>query len=186
MDQSSGFGTNGVPYEYTVAEAKSKTLLFKKITLLFVYLSWVVGWLLIGLSFELIVPFLALIPITLWILVLATWHFTQVEYEYSFFTGILTVSRIRGNRWRKKLASVTIRELSAIYPCDDGHTAQIEAFGEQKTVFAASSTQAPDLYAALWTTEEGVKQALYFEPNEKALKILKYYNASALSRATNL
>ena len=178
MNLESGYGTNGVPYEYTVSEAKSKTLLFKRITLIALYCLWVVGWLLVGLWFQLIVPFLALIPITLWILVLATWHFTQVEYEYSFFAGALTVSRIRGNRWRKKLAEVTIRELSALYPCDDAHSAQIDAFHEDRTVFAASSTQAPDLYVAFWSDEEHGKTALYFEPNEKALKILRYYNFS--------
>ena len=186
MDHSTGFGTNGVPYEYTVAEAKSKTLLFKKITLFFIYILWAGGWFFFGLSFELIVPFLALIPLTLWILVFFTWRMVQVEYEYSFFAGNLTVCRILGSRSRKKLAEITIRDITAICPCDEEHAAGIDAFGENKTLFAASSTQAPTLYAALWTTEDGVKQALYFEPDEKALKIMKYYNSSAFSRAAKL
>ena len=104
-----------------------------------------------------------------------------VEYEYSYFTGVLTVTKILGSRSRKLLAKVTIREISAIYPCNEIYAARIDAFGEEKTVFAASSEQSPDLYAALWTDESGVKHALYFEPNEKALRILKYYNVTALS-----
>lgn len=183
MDHSSGYGTNGVPFEYTVAEAKSKTLLFKKLTLIFIYCLWVGGWLLVGLNFSLIVPFLALIPLSLWILVFFTWRMVQVEYEYSYFSGVLTVCKILGSRSRKKLAEITIRNISVICPCDEEHATRVDSFREDKTVFAASSTQSPDLYAALWTTEEGVKQALFFEPNEKALKILKYYNASAFSRA---
>ena len=186
MDHSSGFGTNGVPYEYTVSEAKSTTLLLKKISLFFLYFAWAGGWFFVGLSFELIVPFLALIPLTLWILVFFTWRLVQVEYEYSFFAGVLTVCRILGSRSRKKLAAITLRDISVLCPCDDEHAAQIDAFHEDKTVFAASSTQATDLYAALWTTEDGIKQVLYFEPNEKALKIVRYYNTSALSRGAKL
>ena len=183
MDQNSGFGTNGIPFEYTVAEQKSKILIFKKITLIVLYCLWAAGWLLVGFSTRLLVPFLALVPLSLWVLVFLTWRLTQVEYEYSYFAGVLTVCRIRGSRSRKKLAEIAIRDIAAIYPCDEEHTAQIEAFGETKTIFAASGTTAPNLWVALWTNESDSKVALYFEPNEKALKILKYYNSSALSKS---
>ncbi|MBE6601869.1 MAG: hypothetical protein E7637_05120 [Ruminococcaceae bacterium] len=181
MDRESGFGANGAPYEYTVSEAKSKTLLFKKITLVAVYCLWAVAWFSVGLMTKLLVPFLALVPLSLWILVFLTWRYTQIEYEYSYFTGILTVNKILGSRSRKQLAKITIRDLTAVYPCDEEYAARIEAFGENKTVFAASSENAPNLYAALWTDESGVKHALYFEPNEKAIKILKYYNITAVT-----
>lgn len=181
MNRESGFGANGAPYEYTVAEAKSTALLFKKITLVAIYCLWAAVWLSVGLMFKLIVPFLALIPLSLWIIVFFTWRHTQVEYEYSYFTGALTVSKILGSRSRKLLAKITIRELTAVYPCDDEYAARIEAFGEQKTIFAASSEKSANLYAALWTDENDVKRALYFEPNEKAIKILKYYNMTAVT-----
>ena len=181
MDRDSGFGSNGAPFEHTVSERKTPILVLKKITLVVIYCLWAAGWFSVGIMVKLIVPFLALIPISLWVIVFFTWRFTQVEYEYSYFTGVLTVTKILGSRSRKELAKVTIREISAIYPCNETYAARIDAFGEEKTVFAASSEQSPDLYAALWTDENGVKHALYFEPNEKALRILKYYNVTALS-----
>ncbi len=178
MNHDSGYGTNGAPFEYAVREAKSKTLLFKRITLIAIYCLWAGGWLFVGLWFQLIVPFLALIPLTLWIIVFFTWRFTQVEYEYSFFAGELTVCKILGGRSRKKLAEITIRNISEFYPCTDEFAARIDAFHEEKTIYAASSLSAPNLCVMLWNDEENGRTALYFEPNEKALKILKYYNPS--------
>ncbi len=180
MADNSGFHMSGAPYEYTVAEAKSRTLTFKKITLVALYVLYAATLLLVGGAFELIVPLLALIPITLWMLVFFTWRLTQVEYEYSFFGGTLTVCRVLGGRTRRVLAEVTLRELSSVCVCDDRGALCIERFDPEKTVFAASSPNAPDLCAALWSEEDGTRKCLYFQPNEKAVKILRYYNRAAV------
>ena len=183
MNTDSGFGSNGAPYEYTVSEQNSKALLFRRITLIAVYMLWVAVWLILGITLRIIAPLLALIPISLWILIFFSWRVTQVEYEYSFFSGILTVSRVLGGRSRRCLAEIPLRGLDAVYPCTDEHAARIDAFGAEHTLFAASDPEAVGLYALLWRDEENVKHALYFEPSEKALKIIRYYNASAVSIA---
>ena len=86
----SGFNTSGAPYEYTVAEKKNGKLVFKRITLIALYILWGAVFLFAGFALRIIVPFLALIPLSLWVLVFLTWRLTQVEYEYSFFGGALT------------------------------------------------------------------------------------------------
>ncbi len=181
MNYESGFGANGVPYEYTVSEKKDAKLIFKRITLISLYVLYAVALLVAGMLIKLIVPMLALVPLTLWILIFFTWRLTQVEYEYSFFAGVLTVCRVLGGRSRKRLCEITIRNLSGVYACDDGGQPRIDAFQPEKVVFAASSENAPALCAALWTDEDGTRCALFFEPNEKAVKILKYYNMSAVN-----
>lgn len=181
MDSANGFFSSGAPYEYTVAEKKSPRLLFKKLTLLALYVLWVAAFLLTGVWIKLIVPLLALIPLSLWILVFFTWRLTQVEYEYSFFAGVLTVSRVLGGRTRKKLCEVPIRQLSDVLPYEDEFLRKIENFSAERTVFAASDEQAPHLYVLLWKDADGVRTALFLEPNEKALKILRYYNMSAVT-----
>ena len=183
MNTDSGFGANGAPYEYTVAEQKNKALLFRRITLIAVYILWAAVWLIAGIAIRLIAPFLAFIPITLWILIFFSWRLTQVEYEYSFFSGALTVSRVLGGRTRRTLVEVPLKALSSVYPCTDEFADRIDAFRADRTVLAASSSESETLYAALWSDDENGRQALYFEPNEKALKIIRYYNASALSVA---
>ena len=181
MDRETGFSSANAPYEYTVREKSSHTLIFKRTTLIAIYVLWAVIWLMVGVVTRVLAPFLALIPISLWILVFLTWRLTQVEYEYSFFSGTLTVSRILGGRSRRELAKVTIREIGEIFPCDGEHSAQIDRFGAQKTLLAASSSDAPDLYALLWRAEDGTACALFLEANEKARRILRYYNPSAFA-----
>ncbi len=175
-----GIGS-GMAYEYVVAEKKSAALICKRISLILLYCLWVVVLLILGLKTALIVPLLALVPLTLWIMVFLTWRFTQIEYELSFFSGQLTVSRIYGGRTRKLLVKVTIRELSGVYPCDDESCVQrINAFGHEKEITAAGNFNSPDLYAALWKDEDGKKYLLWFEATEKALKVIRFYNAPAL------
>ena len=180
MNDNAGFGSAGIPYEYTVSEQKNPTLTFKKISFVALYVLWVAGLLLLGAQIKLILPLLALIPVTLWMLVFFTWRLTQVEYEYSFFAGEVTVCRILGGRSRKILAKVKLRDLCDVYPCCDAANAErIDAFAADRTIFAASSQHTPTLCAAMWKDENNTKTLLFFDCNEKAAKILRYYNASA-------
>lgn len=183
MNFDFGFGSNGSPYEYAVAEAKSKTLLLKQIALIAAYILWALIFFLVGTLTRLLVPFLALIPLTVWIFVFLTWRYTQVEYEYSLFAGKLVVTKILGRRTRKKLAEVNIRDLAAVFPYENVNVARAENWGAKISIYAASSLSAPSLYLALWQDEESAKKYLLcFEPDEKTLKIMKYYNMSAFAK----
>lgn len=172
------FGSAGVPFEYTITQKKNAALIAKRVSLILFYIFWTVGLLLLGFSFGLVVPLLALIPFSLWLWVFLTWRLTQVEYEYSYFAGKLTVSRILGGRSRRVLCEITLRHLVSIRPCTEDAIARAERFGAKKPILAASSTDSPNLYVALWE-EDGIRGVLYLEPTEKALKIIKMYNMSA-------
>lgn len=181
MNSDSGFGSSGAPFEYTVAEAQNKALKTKKTLFIVGYILYV---LVVFAILSSINPYLiALVPVTLWMVIWLTWRFTQVEYEYSFFSGALTVNRVLGNRTRKKMMEIRIQNFSSVLPVTDANLSKIEAFAAEKTIFAASEAKAENLWVALWDDAESGKHcALYFEPNEKAIKILKYYNASAMAK----
>ena len=181
MNSDSGFGSSGAPFEYTVAEANNKALKTKKALFLAGYVLYVLVVFAVLTSIN---PYLiALVPVTLWMVIWLTWRFTQVEYEYSFFSGALTVSRVLGNRTRKKLLEIRIQNFSSVFAATEMNQSKIEAFAAENTIFAASEAKAENLWVALWTdAESGKRMALYFEPNEKAIKILKYYNASAMAK----
>ena len=183
MNSDSGFGSSGAPFEYTVAEANNKALKTKKALFVAAYVIYAVAIFGIGSMTKLMLPFMCFIPLSLWIIVWLTWRFTQVEYEYSFFSGALTVNRILGNRTRKKMMEVRIQNFSAVFPANEANQSKIEAFAAENTIFAASEAKAENLWVAIWDdAESGKHQALYFEPNEKAIKILKYYNTSAMAK----
>ena len=181
MNTDSGFGSSGAPFEYAVAEAKNKALKTKKALFLAGYVLYVLVVFAVLTSIN---PYLiALVPVTLWRVIWLTWRFTQVEYEYSFFSGALTISRVLGNRTRKKLLEIRIQNFSSVFAATEMNQSKIEAFAAENTIFAASEATAENLWVALWTdAESGKRMALYFEPNEKAIKILKYYNASAMAK----
>ena len=181
MNSDSGFGSSGAPFEYTVAEANNKALKTKKALFLAGYILYVLVVFAILTNINLYL--IALVPVTLWMVIWLTWRFTQVEYEYSFFSGALTVSRVLGNRTRKKLLEIRIQSFSSVFAANEMNQSKIEAFAAENTIFAASEAKAENLWVALWTdAESGKRMALYFEPNEKAIKILKYYNASAMAK----
>lgn len=183
MNSDSGFGSSGAPFEYTVAEANNKALKTKKTLFIVGYVLYAVIILGLGAGSKIFLPLMCFIPLSLWVIVWLTWRFTQVEYEYSFFSGELTVNRILGNRTRKKLTKVRISDLSAVFPATELNQSKIEAFAAENTIFAVSESGAEGIWVALWTdAESGKHQALYFEPNEKAVKILKYYNAAAMAK----
>ena len=181
MDSNSGFGSSGAPFEYAVAEAKNKALKLRKTLLILGYIVYVVVFFAIFVSINIFMC--AFVLISSIAVVWLTWRFTQIEYEYSFFAGELTVNRILGNRTRKNLTKVRIQAFSAVFAATELNQSKIEAFAAEKTIFAASEAKAENLWVALWEdAESGKRQALYFEPNEKAIKILKYYNASAMAK----
>ena len=181
MNSDSGFGSSGAPYEYAVAEAKNKAYKTKKALMLSAYAVYIVVFMAIFASIN---PFMmGLVAITFYIIWLMTWKYTQIEYEYSFFSGELTVNRILGSRIRKNIKKVRIQNFSAVFPANEMNQSKIEAFNVESTIFAASEKGAENLWVALWEdAETGKRMALYFEPDEKSIKIMKYYNAAALAK----
>ena len=179
MYNESGFGTGGSPYEYVVTPKMTPALRMKKMLFIALYILWGGGLLIVGSTVgKLFLPLLAFIPVTLWMLVFFTWKYTNVAYEYSFWGGELKVNRMFGEKSRRPLVTVKIRELKAVYPCKDSYRAEIKNFAPEREIFAASSDDADRLVVALWTDENNKKVALYFEADEKAYRILRYYNSS--------
>ncbi len=182
MNNDSGFGANGAPFEYAVAEAKTPKLKMKKLAFIAAYVLWGAVALIGGASTGFL-PILCFIPLTIWILVFLTWKYTEIEYECSFFSGVLTVSKILGGKSRKKMTEVRLRDLGAVFPCNEENLPRINAFGATERIFAASSPNAEDLHAALWEDPDTKKRCvLYFEANEKAIKIIKYYNMASFAK----
>ena len=178
MYNESGFGTGGSPYEYVVTPKMTPALRMKKMLFIALYILWGGGLIIVGSAVRIIAPLLAFIPVTLWMLIFFTWKYTKVAYEYSFWGGELKVNRLLGERSHKKLVEVKIRELKHIYRCNSENSEKIKEFSADTEILAASSNDAERLVAALWIDENGKKMILYFEADDKAVRILKYYNSS--------
>lgn len=173
-------------YEFVVAQKAEGRFLFRKILFMSLYILYIAVFLTVGLVTRIAVPLLALIPVTVWIISFFTWRYTNVEYEYSMTSGVLTFTEIYGGRSRKKIAEFRIKDAIAILPLDDEATAkQVERFNPIVNYCAIPSKEARDTYVLLCVDEsvkiggKGRHVAFTFVATGQALKIMKYYNPTA-------
>ena len=170
-----GIFSSDSPYQYTVAEQVSPRLRAKRTGLIALYVGWCLLFFAVGTVLRIAAPLLALIPITTWILVFLTWRWTQVEYEYVFLSGTLTIFRLLGGRSQKQLCKLFLRSVTSL-----SRVSERDCAIGKGDVFAASAPHAANLWRAAWTDENGGPVVLWFEPTEKALKIICYYNKEAV------
>ena len=171
-------------YEFAVSQKIEGKWLLARIGLVFFYASYVVGLLLLGMRYSLIAPLLALIPITLWVIVFISWRYVDVDYEYSITSGVLTFSKIFGNRSRRTVLEIKLHDAVRIAPLDNAeHSARATAFHPEREYSAISSLKADDIYFILFEYEdprskEKRRAIFYFEATAKALRICRFYNPS--------
>ena len=125
-----------------------------------------------------VIWFIPLFPMMLSIIVPLTYRYVQIEYEYSIEAGIITFSEIYGRRSRKKKYEVKIGDCIAIAPYRDQYK---EAADSADIKYHACSTMSnPDLYYLLFEDEDGRKVAIFFDPINKALKLMQFYNRNTV------
>ena len=171
-------------YEFAVAQKKEGKWLAARVGLILFYVTYVMAILFIGMKFSFIAPLLAFIPISLWIIVFITWRYVSVEYEYSLTSGTLTFTKIYGNRSRRKIFEMNVRDAVAIAPlADAAQEARGRAYAPEREFVGVSSMCAPDIYFMLFelsNAKSGEKRRaiFYFEATQKMLSICRYYNPS--------
>lgn len=180
MNQDTGMGSFGIPYEYVIKQKRTATVLITRAILVLCYVLWTAILIVSAILVRPIAGIIAIaLPLSLLLFIYLTWRRTYVEYEYSIFGGVMTVSRILGKKTRREMISVALREVSAVIPYDDAHLQAIQAFDAKKKLYAISSLEAPVLYVVLWKDEDDCKYLLCMEPTEKAIKLMRYHNNSA-------
>lgn len=168
-------------YEYVIVPRRTAKNKLHKALLIFGYVLFVIAWFVFG-SGTGLYALMALIPLTLWMVVFATWRYTNVEYEYSLLSGRLTVSKIFGGRSRKKVLELDLRDAEAILPLGEKQTERvIDDFDPQSETSFLSHRESPEAYAVLYRDED-TRCAVYLEINDKMMKTCKLYNAQALRR----
>ncbi len=174
-------------YEFAVRQRIEGKWRLARICMICFYVLFVAAWLVFGLTTQIFVPLLALIPVSTWMLVFITWRYVSVEYEYSITAGELTFCKIYGGRSRSKKLTFKLRDAVRIAPLvDEQEAAKATAYHPEREFSAISSLRADDIYFILFEyafRESGKQQKrraiFYFEATAKALQICRFYNASA-------
>ncbi len=169
-------------YEFVVSQRIEGKWLLARIGMITLYVCFALGVLLAGISYKVLPP-LALLPVFTWILVFATWRFVSVDYEYSITSGELVFSKIFGNRSRRTVLRLTLRDAVRIAPLEnEQEVARANAYRPEREFSAISSPKAPDIYFILFEYATGGKEKhraiFYFEATQRALQICRFYNPS--------
>ena len=169
-------------YEFVVSQKIEGKWRLARIGMIALYVSFVLGALLAGISLNILPP-LALVPVFTWMLVFFTWRYVSVEYEYSITSGELTFSKVFGNRSRRTVLKLMLRNATRIAPLENKEeAAKATAFRPEREFSAISSQTANDIYFILFEYEQGKEKRraiFYFEATQKALQICRFYAPSA-------
>ena len=169
-------------YEFVVAQKSEGGWRLLRIGMIALYVCFVLGCFGAGIALNILPP-LALVPVFTWMLVFFTWRYVSVEYEYSITSGELTFSKIFGNRSRRTVLKLMLRDAIHIAPLDnEEERKKANAYLPEREFWAVSSQNAQDVYFILFeytTGKEKRRAVLYFEATQKALQICRFYNPSA-------
>lgn len=165
-------------YEHVVMRERGKGAGVLRIFLAVLTCLGVLGLLWMGLIFRMFFLFLAIAIVAAFAAFVFLRKYSSVEYEYSIADGRITFSEILGKRARRVMQDFDIRKCVMIVPADD---ARIADYGAADTYYAVSSAEAPGIYCAAFESDKGKRTVVYFEATEKALKILRSWNPSAMT-----
>lgn len=167
-------------YEYVVAKKREGAYSLARVALIIGYILYVIIFFSVGILSRLLVPCIALVPVTTWILIYFTWRYVNIDFEYSATSGTVTFSKVFGNRSRRAVAEIRIKNASAIAPLTEKlHKSKMEAYSPEVIYNALSSEDTPDAYFMIYEDDNGRRCAFLFEATAQMLKVCRYYNPSA-------
>ncbi len=173
-----------VTYEIARPQKIEGKWILARIALILFYVAFVTAILIAGFITRILWPLLALIPISLWVLIFITWRYVSVEHEYSATSGTLTYSKIYGNRSRRRVLDITLKDAVYIAPLSFSlHRDFAQHYQPEREFSAISSARSDNVWFILFelgakTNKEKRRAIFYFEPDEKLLRICRYYNPS--------
>ena len=173
-------------YEIIAHQKTEGIWIFKRLALILLYIAYVITVFIVGFITRVVIPLLAFVPVTTWMLVFFTWRYTDIDYECSMTSGLLTFSKIFGSRTRKTVFEISIKSMAHIAPYVTDSKKRIDRYAPEVIYDARPSERSEGQYFALFENKDGKRSLFLFHPDEKMLKILKFYNVAAMSNERSI
>jgi hypothetical protein len=168
---------NSRTYEKIVKVALRGKQTAKIMSIIGAYAVFFAIWLLAALSTpSVFLPIIVTGALCTLLLVLVTRKYLSLEYEYSFWYGQLSVSKIYGKTKRKTLVEADMKALLMIAPATEEYIAKAEHFNIKSRIIAVSSEQADNIWLAVTGDEDLPHRLIFFEADDRSLGILKAAN----------
>ncbi len=174
---------NSQTYEKVVKVKLHGKQLSKTISLLLSYFIFFSIWMLFLIDrIHLFVPIVLAAALSTLLLVLLTWKYVCLEYEYSFWYGKMTVSKIYGKRKRRTVVEAEMPEMLYIAPATDVNIKKCEHFSPAHRIIAVSTESAENIWLAVSGDKDKKTSLIFFEADERSLGILKSSNPISFSK----
>jgi hypothetical protein len=174
---------NGIPFkeetaganyaEFSVTRKPDKEIKTKRALFILLYAAVLGIFAYIFLVLTQMAPVMAIVLIIEYIVFLATWHLSKIEYTYIVEKGNLHVYKLVGRLKAKELVNVKVSENMGIAPAgDEDYAYMLE--GVEASLDCSVSEHSDDRYFAVFNVN-GKKTAVYFNAATKLLQMLRYY-----------
>ena len=114
-------------------------------------------------------------------LVLLTRNFLHVEYEYSFVSDTLTVSKIFGKSRRKTMLTLDLRQLLLVTVADEDGMREAERLAPSKILDVRSSPESEEALIILYDESTESRVSLLLESHERTVSFLRRHAPQACS-----
>ena len=170
-------------YEKVVKRKNNRSRITAKLLAVLGYVGFDLLWLLAAIRTKYNPAVVALAVISTVFLVIFTWRFFDLEYEYSFVGSELTVSKIYASRLRRQLFCDDLANAVMIAPATDENISRIERFEIEKSVHAISSPNADSIWFCLFEQEKTqIYTCVYLDADERIIKLFRQYNSRSTQR----
>ncbi len=174
---------NGIPFkeetagsnyaEFSVTRKPDKEIKTKRFLFILLYVAVLGIFSYVFLVLTQMAPVMAVVLIIEYIVILATWHLSQIDYTYIVEKGNLHIYKVVGRCKAKEVVNVKISENGGICPANDEDYKNL-LDGVDATLDCSISMKSDDLYFAIFNIN-GKKTAVYFNTATKLLQLLHYY-----------
>lgn len=163
--------------EFAVAKKPDGKLKMKKTLLIFFYAAFAVLYCTIFLVIVQMPALIAMLPLIVFIIYLCTWRFTNLEYIYIVYQGMIHIYQNNGFNKAKEVFTARVSENLGIVPFSDEY-AETYAYCSEMLDFSAGRGT-PDRYIAVFE-KDGKKIAVLFTAATKLLTSLRYYGGEGV------
>ena len=120
---------------------------------------------------SMIIPFLSIVPVIGIVALIYLWgRWKCVEYEYIYFNGELDVDRILGMEARKRVITISAKEMEVLAPTG---SPELRPYQQLKVYDCSSKTENKTYEIVAKLKGENVR--IIFEPNDIILEGMRFY-----------
>ena len=163
--------------EFAVAKKPDGKLKLQKTLLLLGYAAFAVLYCVVFLIVVQMPALIAMLPLIVFIFYLCTWRFTNLEYIYIVYQGMIHIYQNNGFNKAKEVFTARVSENLGIVPFSDEY-AETYADCSQTWDFSAGKGTA-DRYVAVFE-KDGKKTAVHFTAATRLLTALRYYGGAGV------